>query len=67
MDARDHADHCDVLITVCLHSIDGRSALGLAMDTKEDLSPLELLAMAEGLVALAARVHSMAVEKAEAS
>lgn len=67
MDAKDHVEHCDVLITVCLHTIDGRTALGLAIDTNEDLSPLELIAMAEGLKAMAAQVYGMAQAKAEAN
>ena len=66
-DAHEHIDHCDVLITGCMATIEGKRALGCHVAIDEDLSAMDLLAVAETLVMLAARIGMMSREKAGAN
>jgi len=67
MDARDHLDHCDVLITGCLQNAEQGRALGLSVALDDDLTALDLLAVSETLVQLAARIMAMATDQAKAN
>jgi len=52
-EAMAHVPHCDVLVTACLHQTKkGRMAV-LAVQLDEDLSPIELVGIGEGLIVLA--------------
>jgi len=66
-DAREHVDHCDVLITGCMHTMPTGRALGCHVAIDEDLTPLDLLAMSETLGMLAIRIGELASTKAKAN
>ena len=68
-EALDHIEHCDVLITGCLMSPEGggAKALGLAVSLDDDLSALDLLAVAEALVQLANQLGQLSRAKAGAN
>ena len=65
--AHDHVEHCDLLITGCLTEASEGRALGLCVAIDEDLTALDLLAMSETLVMLAARLGTLAGERAKAN
>jgi hypothetical protein len=66
-DAHEHIDHCDVLITGCLQTVETGRALGCHVAIDEDLTPLDLLAMSETLGMLAIRIGELARDKAQAN
>ena len=66
-DAHEHIDHCDILITGCLHSMPEGRALGCHVAIDDDLTALDLLAMSETLGMLAIRISELARSKAEAN
>lgn len=65
--AHEHVDHCDVLITSCFHVTEGNRAMGTCVAFGEDLSALDLLALAETLNVVAARILAMANRRGEAN
>jgi len=65
--AHEHIEHCDVLITGCLTDTDQGRALGVCVAFDEDLSGLDLLAVSETLVTVAARIGALASERAQAN
>jgi hypothetical protein len=48
-----HVDHCDVLVTACLHQTKHGRMATLAVQLDEGLAPIELVGIGEGLIVLA--------------
>jgi hypothetical protein len=66
-EALDHVEHCDVLITGCMHTVADGRVLGCHVAIDEDLSALDLTAVAETLGMLAGRICELARAKAGAN
>lgn len=62
-----HVKHADVLVTACLHQTDEGRVAVLATQVNEDLAPLELMGIGEGLMVLAERLIQQAEAQARAS
>lgn len=61
---QDHVDHSDALITCCLHGGQLSHQLGVCVALDENLSPLQLHAIARTLVMLSIEINELAREKA---
>jgi hypothetical protein len=68
IDVRDHVDHAELLVTGCLNPLEtGGKGLAMCVALDDDLSALDLLAMAETLAQLAHQIGMMSRAKAGAN
>lgn len=52
-EAMAHVDHCELLVTACLHQTERGRMITLAVQQDATLAPIELVGMGEGLAVLA--------------